>query len=234
MNNVIAIDGPAASGKSTLGFLLARRLGYLYLDTGSMYRALTLAALKYQVNPNDEAALARLAEEVKIDIRPLADEDDGRHYSVFLDGEDVTWMIRTPEVDAAVSKVSSYPSVRQQMVLQQRRYATRGDVVMVGRDIGTVVVPEAAFKLYITASPQERARRRWLDRRQQGHPADYEAILADILRRDEFDAGRRHSPMRPAFDAIEIDTTGKTIEAVVDAVLSLVTSGLLAEEAGSR
>jgi cytidylate kinase len=234
MNNVIAIDGPAASGKSTLGFLLARRLGYLYLDTGSMYRALTLAALKYQVNTNDEAALARLAEEVEIDIRPLADEDDGRHYSVFLDGEDVTWMIRTPEVDADVSKVSSHPSVRQQMVLQQRRYAARGNVVMVGRDIGTVVVPEAGLKLYITASPQERARRRWLDRRQQGHHADYEAILADIRRRDEFDAGRRHSPMRPAFDAIEIDTTGKTIEAVVDSVLSLILSGLLAEEAGSR
>lgn len=126
MNHVIAIDGPAASGKSTLGFLLASRLGYMYLDTGSMYRALTLAALRDRVNVNDEPALARLAEEVDIDVRPLAGECDGRHYSVFLDGKDVTWLIRTPEVDAAVSKVSSYPSVRHQMVLQQRRYAGRG------------------------------------------------------------------------------------------------------------
>lgn len=234
MNNVIAIDGPAASGKSTLGFLLARRLGYIYLDTGSMYRALTLAALQQQVNMDDEVALGQLAEEVEIDVQPLADEDDGRHYSVSLAGQDVTWMIRTPQIDAAVSKVSSYPSVRQQMVLQQRRYAARGDMVMVGRDIGTVVVPEAGLKLYITASPQERTRRRWLDRQQQGHASDYEAILADVIRRDDFDSSRQHSPMRPAFDAIEIDTTGKPIEAVVDAVVSLITSGLLAQEAGSR
>jgi cytidylate kinase len=241
MNNVIAIDGPAASGKSTLGFLLARRLGYLYLDTGSMYRALTLAALQDRINIDDEAALARLAEEVEIDVRPLVgkgDKSDGRHYSVFLDGEDVTWKIRTPEVDAAVSKVSSYPSVRRQMVLQQRRYAMRGDVVMVGRDIGTVVVPEAQVKLYITATPQERANRRWLERRQQGHSADYEVILADVIRRDEFDAGRQHSPMQPAADAIEIDTTGKPVEAVIEAVASLVASGLpvqeAAQEAGPR
>lgn len=231
MNHVIAIDGPAASGKSTLGFLLARRLGYLYLDTGSMYRALTLAALRDGVNMDDEAALAQLAEAVDIDVRPLADEQDGRHYSVFLDGQDVTWLIRTPEVDAAVSKVSSYSSVRHQMVLQQRRYATRGHVVMVGRDIGTVVVPEAGLKLYITASPQERARRRWLDRQQQGHAADYEAILADVIRRDEFDAGRQHSPMRPAADAIELDTTGKPVEAVVNIVVDLLASSVLAQAA---
>jgi cytidylate kinase len=217
MNNVIAIDGPAASGKSTLGFLLARRLGYLYLDTGSMYRALTLAALKHGINLDDESALARLAEEVEIDIQPLTndgDESDGRHYSVFLD----------------VSKVSSYPSVRRQMVLQQRRYALRGDVVMVGRDIGTVVLPEAQLKLYITATPQERARRRWLERREQGHQADYEAILADVIRRDDFDAGRQHSPMQPAVDAIKIDTTGKSVETVFEAIVSLVVAGLFEQE----
>jgi cytidylate kinase len=233
MNKVIAIDGPAASGKSTLGFLLAQRLGYLYLDTGSMYRALTLAALQRGVNLNEEAALACLAEDVDIDVRPLAnngDESDGRHYSVYLDGEDITWKIRGPEVDAAVSKVSSYPSVRRQMVLQQRRYAMRGDVVLVGRDIGTVVIPEAPLKLYITATPQERARRRWMDRRQQGHPADYDAILADVIRRDRFDAGRQHSPMQPAADAIEIDTTGKPVETVYEAIVLLVKATMPAQE----
>jgi cytidylate kinase len=196
-----------------------------------MYRALTLAALQQGVDVNDEIRMARLAGEVDIDVRPLGNERDGRHYSVLIDGEDSTWRIRTPEVDAAVSRVSSYPAVRQQMVLQQRAYAARGDVVMVGRDIGTVVVPEAQLKLYITASPQERARRRWLDRQQQGHPADYGAILADVLRRDEFDASRQHSPMRPAPDAIEIDTTGRSVEAIMKEVITLVSSAMLAQEA---
>jgi len=230
MDNVIAIDGPAASGKSTLGFLLARRLGYIYLDTGSMYRALTLAGLQCGVDLHDEAAMARLAENVEIDVRPFVDEDDGRHYSVFLDGQDVTWKIRTPEVDAAVSRVSSYPAVRRQLVLLQRRYAARGNVVMVGRDIGTVVIPEAQLKLYITASPPERARRRWLDRQQQGHLADYDVILDDVIRRDAFDAGRQHSPMRPALDAIQIDTTGKPVETIVDVILALIAPRLLAGE----
>jgi cytidylate kinase len=230
MNNVIAIDGPAASGKSTLGFLLAERLGYIYLDTGSMYRALTLAAIRAGIDIDDEPAMTRLAMDTIIDVRPFQGEEDGRHYSVFLDGEDVTWKIRKPEVDAAVSKVSSYPAVRRQMVLQQRRFASRGNVVMVGRDIGTVVVPEASLKLYLTASPQERAQRRWLDRQRQGHHADYEAILADVIRRDAFDAGREHSPMRPAADAVQIDTTGKQVENLLDAILLLVAEDLPAEE----
>jgi cytidylate kinase len=124
------------------------------------------------------------------------------------------------------------------MVLQQRRFATRGNVVMVGRDIGTVVIPEAELKLYITATPQERASRRWMDRRQQGHSSDYEAILADVIRRDEFDAGRQHSPMQPAHDAVQIDTTGKSVEAVFEAIIALIGFGLLAQktaqEAGPR
>ena len=227
--DTIAIDGPAASGKTTVGLLLARRLGYLCLDTGSMYRALTLAAIRRQIRPDDEAGVVQLAHECDLDVTPLAGETDGRLYTVLLDGEDVTWELRLPVVDAYVSQVSTYPDVRAEMVRRQQAFGRRGGVVMIGRDIGTVVLPDAPLKLYITASAEERAHRRRLDRRRQGHHDDYETILADVVRRDHHDSSRKHSPLRPAADAIRIETTGRTVEEVMDQIMALF-NGIPSEE----
>lgn len=218
---VIAIDGPAASGKSTVGRLLAERLGFLYLDTGCMYRAVTLAALREGIDIGDEAALTQLAAEIAIDVQPVAKAEDGRHYTVLLNGKDVTWALRSPDVDANVSQVAGYRGVRREMVKRQRAFGKRGDVVMVGRDIGTVVMPKAPLKLYVTASPEERARRRWQDRREQGHEADYETILEDVIRRDQKDSSRQHSPLRIAEDAIVIDTTDANVETILDRIINL-------------
>jgi cytidylate kinase len=186
-----------------------------------MYRAATLAALRQEVDLNDEAVVAELVRQMKIDVKPSAGEKDGRLYTALLNGEDVTWALRSPAVDAHVSQIASYPGVRQQLVRQQRRFGERGHVVMVGRDIGTVVMPDAPLKLYITASAEERARRRWQDRQTQGHTADYESILSDVIRRDKIDSSRQYSPLRPADDAIVIDTTGRSPEIIVAEILSL-------------
>ena len=167
---MIAIDGPAASGKSTVGRLLAEQLNYLYLDTGCMYRAVTWAALQQEIELGDETAVTQLAHDIEMEIFSVREgEADGRHYTVHVDGHDITWELRTPAVDANVSQVSSYLGVRQEMVQRQRSFGERGAVVMVGRDIGTVVMPDAPLKLYITASAEERARRRTRDRSEQGH-----------------------------------------------------------------
>jgi len=222
---VIAIDGPAASGKSTAGYMLARELGFLYLDTGSMYRAATLAALIAGIDPDNEAAVSALSRDLDLQIKPASGAADGRQYTVLLDGDDVTWELRSPDVDAHVSVVSSFPRVREEMVRRQREIARMGSVVMVGRDIGTVVIPDAPLKLYITASPEVRARRRWLDRKAQGHEADYAEILADINRRDEFDSRRKHSPLRPAEDAVIIDNTDLDPEEVLTKIRAFLHAG---------
>ena len=222
---VIAIDGPAASGKSTAGYMLARELGFLYLDTGSMYRAATLAALIAGIDPDNEAAVSALSRDLDLQIKPASGAPDGRQYTVLLDGDDVTWELRSPDVDAHVSVVSSFPRVREEMVRRQREIARMGSVVMVGRDIGTVVIPDAPLKLYITASPEVRARRRWLDRKAQGHEADYAEILADINRRDEFDSRRKHSPLRPAEDAVIIDNTSLDPEEVLAEIRAFLHAG---------
>jgi CMP/dCMP kinase len=217
----IAIDGPAASGKTTVGKMLAEALGYLLLDTGSMYRAATLAALMKGVDPTDEAAVAAIAHQLNLSIQAGSGERDGRLYTVLLDGHDVTWELRTPAVDANVSQVSAYAEVRRVLVQQQREIARRHPVVMVGRDIGTVVLPDAELKLYISASAEERAGRRYRERQSQGMASDYDDILADVIRRDQFDGSRLHSPMRPAADAILIDSTGRSPEAILEAILAL-------------
>lgn len=222
--NVIAIDGPAASGKSTVSQLLAQRLGYLFLDTGCMYRAVTLAALQQDVDVMDETAVTALAEQVQIEVKPVQNGSDGPAYTVLLNGQDVTWAIRAPSVDAHVSQVSSYLGVRQELVRRQREFGRRGRVVMVGRDIGTVVMPDAPLKLYITASPAERAQRRWQDRQQQGFTEDYDAILADVKRRDQIDSARQHSPLRPAAEALILDTTDRAVEELVAELVALVQS----------
>jgi len=219
--SVIAIDGPAASGKSTVGERVANRLGYLFFDTGAMYRAITWIALTRNVEITDEAAVTRLAETVRLDILP-AGVADGRQYTVLADGHDITWDLRRPEVDRYVSPVSAYPGVRAALTAQQRRIARAGRVVMVGRDIGTVVVPDADLKIYLDASVEERARRRYQERIQHGERANYEEILMAMRRRDEIDSQRTHAPLRPAEDAIIVDSTHLGIEAVVARVMALV------------
>lgn len=219
--STIAIDGPAASGKSTIGELLARRLGYLYLDTGAMYRAVTWVALEQGIDIADEEAITALAESVEINItRPTV--DDGRQYTVYANGQDVTWEIRRPEVDANVSPVSAYPGVRQALTDQQRRIGRRGHIVMVGRDIGTVVLPDAALKVYLEATVKERAHRRHREILERGEEADYEKVLSAMRRRDKIDSERVAAPLRPAYDAVIIDTTGLSIAEVLDRMEELV------------
>jgi cytidylate kinase len=217
----IAIDGPAASGKTTVGQMLADRLGYLLLDTGSMYRAVTWAVLRGGVSPADERAVTELAKTIQLDIEPPGNVGDGRLYTVLVDGHDVTWQIRSSEVDVNVSQVSAFKGVRHELVKRQRAIADRGSVVVVGRDIGTVVLPDAPLKLYIVASPEERARRRWAETMDRTGDASYDRILDDMIRRDQYDGHREHSPMRPADDSIIIDTTDRQPESVVSSILAL-------------
>jgi len=200
----IAIDGPASSGKSTLGCLLAEELGYLYFDTGVMYRAVTLAAIQHGLAIEDENGIGMLADQVRIDVRPPSVED-GRTYDVLLDGEDVTWAIRMEAVNAAVSPVSTYAAVRDAMTEQQRRIAHENLVVMVGRDIGTVVMPDADLKIYLDASVEVRAERRYKERLARGEEADYDQVLKSLMNRDRIDSGRKIAPLRPAKDAIIIN-----------------------------
>ena len=186
-----------------------------------MYRAVTWAALSRGVPTGDEAAITALAERVHIDVLPPT-VGDGRKCTVLLDGIDVSWEIRRREVDAQVSVVSAYSGVRQAMVRQQRRVAEGRPVVMLGRDIGTVVLPNAEMKVYLTASTEERAKRRTLELEARGQPAEYEAVLASMRQRDEIDSRRAISPLRPAPDAVVLDTTGLTAEAVVEQLMQMV------------
>jgi cytidylate kinase len=218
---IIAIDGPAASGKSTLGQKLAQALGYLYFDTGVMYRAITWLALKRGLEISDEAAITQLAEITPIDVRPPSLQD-GRAYDVILNSQDITWEIRSAEVEAHVSPVSAYAGVRKALSDQQRRIGMRGEVVMVGRDIGTVVLPNADIKIFLDASVEERARRRYEELRQRGEPADYEGILQSMRRRDQIDSNRQVAPLRAAEDAFILCSDGLDIEQVLELALALV------------
>lgn len=217
----IAIDGPAGSGKSTVGEQLAQRLGYLYIDTGAMYRAVTWLALQKGIDAADGPALARLAQHAGI-IIAHPHVDDGRQYTVTVHGQDVTWDIRNKEVTRVVSTVSAHKEVRAILIAQQREMAQQHDgTVMVGRDIGAVVLPNADLKIYLTASLQERARRRYselVERMSENDPTlpRMEEVLADIQRRDEID----HDNMRPADDAIVIVTDNLSVTQVLEVICS--------------
>jgi cytidylate kinase len=218
---IIAIDGPAASGKSTVAKRLAEELGYLYFDTGVMYRAITWVALQRQMAINDEAAITSLAESVTIDVRS-ATQADGRDNDVLADGEDITWQIRRPEVEANVSVVSAYAGVRRALSAQQRRVGQRGRVVMVGRDIGTVVLPEAELKIYLDASVEERARRRANERSRRGETLEYDVVLAAMRRRDQIDSTRDVAPLRAAEDAIHINSDNLAIDQVLNSIRTML------------
>ena len=217
----VAIDGPAGAGKSTIGALVAERLGYAFLDTGAMYRAVALAALRRGIDPDDGPRLTDLARQLRIAIGPPTVRD-GRAYTVLLDGADVTWDIRSPEVDRIVSQTARVPFVRDVMVEQQRGIAERGRIVMVGRDIGTIVLPNAERKVFLTASAAERARRREEELASRGEKRSRQDLLAEILRRDELDSKRTVAPLRAADDAIVVETDGLSVREALDRVLQVI------------
>ncbi len=215
--SVITIDGPAASGKSTLGERLARRIGYTYFDTGVLYRALTLQALRHRLALDDVTALAREAADMRPQVLPPT-HDDGRQYTILLDDEDVTWAIREADVERNVSTVSAYPVVRDALREQQRAIGRGGGVVMVGRDIGAIVMPDAGLKVFLLASPEERARRRFAELRAKDRQVEYGVVLADLRRRDELDRANTHRPT----DAVVIDSDGMDPDDVVDELLAAI------------
>jgi cytidylate kinase len=216
---VIALDGPAASGKTTVGQMVARQLGFLCLDTGILYRALTWKALREGVAVDDAEALAAMAAELPVVIRP-ASVQDGRQEDVLVDGQDVSLAVRSSAVDANVSAVSAHPAVRAALVEVQRRVAQPPGTVVVGRDIGTVIFPDAVLKVFFVADPRERARRR-LAQRGIVDQDKLEEELRDVLRRDGIDASRATAPLTKAPDAVEIDTTAMTPEEVGERILAL-------------
>jgi CMP/dCMP kinase len=218
---IVAIDGPAASGKSTVARAIASDLGMAYLDTGAMYRALAVDALRGGVALDDGETLTARANRARISFSHL--DGSGLPTHVEIDGRDVTSAIRTPEADKAVSPVSAVAGVRAAMVEQQRRISTeQRDTVLEGRDIGSVVFPHADLKIFLTASAEERARRRTLDMERRGAGMTYEEVLADLRRRDAYDSSRSASPLIKADDAIELDTTGMSVKDVVAFVEDLV------------
>ena len=213
----IAIDGPVGAGKSTIADAVAARLGILHLDTGAMYRALGLTALRRGIDTQDEQAIVDLC--LALDVS-VSYGEDGQH--TFVEGEDVTGLIRTPEVSMAASTVSRYAEVRKAMVKLQQKLAAETDMLLDGRDICTTVLPNATAKIYLTADAEERARRRWLEMQQKGLPDTFEEVLQAVKDRDNQDMNRKVEPLRQAEDAVLVDSTNMTFDEVVDTILAIV------------
>ena len=213
----IGIDGPVGAGKSSVADAVAARLGILHLDTGAMYRALGLTAIRRGIDTHDEKAIVDLCLSLTFTV---SHEADGQH--TYVDGEDVTGEIRTEEVSMAASTVSKYAKVREKMVALQQQFATERDVLLDGRDIGTTVLPNATAKIFLTATPEERARRRWLEYQQQGKTDTYEQVLEAVKARDKQDMGRKVEPLRQAEDAVLVDSTDLSFDEVVETILRIV------------
>jgi cytidylate kinase len=213
----IAIDGPAASGKSTTARLLADKLGYLYIDTGAMYRALTLAVIQHKIKVDDKYAILKLAQNITID---LCMKEDGIH--TYLNGEDVSQSIRLPMISEKISYISAYPEVRKVMVAKQRYLSRHGGIVMEGRDIGTVVLPDAEIKIFMAASLEQRAVRRFKELKEKNVPVQIEQIIEEIKKRDHIDSSRSSSPLKAAAGAHIIDTTNLSIEQQVEKIIEIV------------
>ncbi len=219
--NVITIDGPVASGKSSVGLMLSKELEYLFLDTGIMYRAVAWAAINQKINIDNVEEVSILATQIDIEIKPPT-KSDGRINDVFVDKVDVTWKIREPEVNENVSQVSRYQYVRKALTEQQQEFGRRGKIVMVGRDIGTVVMPNADLKIFLEASVKERALRRYNEEVERGKQCHLEDVIKNVEMRDKIDSTREIAPLIPAKDAIIINTDGKDISRVVDEILSII------------
>ena len=213
----VAIDGPASSGKSTISKLIAKENHFVYLDTGAMYRVVTLAVLRNKISIDDHEAIEKLVQTIEIGFSM----QDGKQ-SVYMNGEDVTDEIRSVEVTKNVSAVSDIKEVRTRLVHLQQEIAENHSIIMDGRDIGTVVLPQAEIKIFLVASVEERAKRRFIENQEKGIEMSYEELVEDIRRRDHIDSTRKESPLRKAEDAIEIDTTTMTIEDVVKTVTALI------------
>lgn len=224
-NLVIAIDGPAGAGKSVFGAALASALQALCIDSGIVYRAVTWFALARGLDPDDDATLSPVASSMNLQIVPPTVQD-GRQFTILIDGQDVTWELRTPEIDRTVSRPSALPGVRRAVTEQLRHLARYSRVVMVGRDIGTVVLPDADVKFYVTATPETRARRRADELHARGQEADVADIQRSIIERDARDTGRATAPLRPAHDAVHIETDDLTVDAEVDFALEAVQRSL--------
>lgn len=216
---IIAIDGPAASGKSTTAQLLAQKLGYVYIDTGAMYRACALKAKKMGIDINDEESIRELLDDIDIRI-----ENHNSKNRIYLDGEDVSEDIRADDISALASAISAIPAVRYKMVELQRKMGEKGGVILDGRDIGTFVFPTAEVKFFLTASPEVRAKRRWLELKQKGINKDFSEVLADLVKRDNNDSQRALAPLKKADDAIEVDTSNMTIEEQTDFLYQIICS----------
>lgn len=214
----VAVDGPSGAGKSTLAKLLAEALGYLYVDTGAIYRTVGLAARKRGIAPQDQAAVSAMLPQLRIELRH--GEDGLQH--MLLDGEDVTEAIRQHAISAYASGVSAIPEVRAFLLDRQRELARTQNVIMDGRDIGTVVLPGADVKIFLTASPEDRARRRYEELVARGQQTDYDTVYRDLLERDEHDSSRAAAPLRQAEDAILVDTTGNSLEQSFDVLLATI------------
>lgn len=221
MSRTVAIDGPSGAGKSTIGYALAQRIDATFIDTGLMYRALTLAAIEGGTDIDDGTVMGALARTCRIEVERARPDQDDRLETVLLDGRDVTAAVRRPAIDRAVSAVSRHAEVRDAMLEAQRAAARRGDSVMVGRDIGTVVLPDATLKVFLTATAEIRAVRRAAE---MGQPERYEAYLDEIRRRDDADSGRAVAPLRQADDALVLDTGALSVEECVDAIVARLES----------
>jgi len=217
----IAIDGPAASGKSSVGQHIANNLGYMFLDTGIMYRAVAWAAVAHGMEVTDEHKVGGLARSINITVQKAAN-DTGRMYGICVDNQDVTDLLRSPEVNQNVSQVSRYAAVRDAMTAQQKVIGKRGSIVMAGRDIGTVVLPDADLKFYLEASRAERARRRFAEEQAKGGGTVFEDILQNIKMRDEIDSTREIAPLKPAEDAHILNTDGKSIQIVINEIMQII------------
>jgi cytidylate kinase len=217
----IAIDGPVASGKTSVGLCLAKRLGFIFLDTGVMYRAVTWAVLQAGLSIFDEKAVSKLVENISLEIKKPS-LSDGRSNDVFVDGKDITWEIRKEDVNNSVSQISTYKHVRQVLTEEQRQFGEKGGVVMVGRDIGTIVLPKADLKIFLKASVEERASRRYQEEKTRNAAVNYEDILDNMKSRDLIDSSREVAPLVAAEDAVLIETDGKTKEDVVEEIYQLV------------
>jgi len=218
---VVAIDGPAGAGKSTASKRVAERLGYTLVDTGAMYRSVALVAIERGANLDVEAQVAEIAESIDLDL----ESKPSGAVRVYVDGRDVSELIRDPQISSAASRVSRHPSVRDALVEQQRRLGAAGGVVLEGRDIGTVVFPDAEVKVFLTASPEERARRRVAELVAKGHDVDYEETLDQIRERDQLDESREVAPLKPAADAIRLDSTDLGLDEVVERIVAAAKRG---------